>query len=85
MPTNKTKKVHVFYYAVLREQSGLTHERITTKAKTAGELYAYVQDRHGFTLGPDILKIAVNDSFKSWKTILENGDSVTFIPPLAGG
>lgn len=85
MPKNKLKKIHVFYYAILREQSHCSQQRMVTNAQTARDLYFQLKEHYGFTLGPDILKVAVNDSFKSWDTVLKSEDTVVFIPPLAGG
>jgi molybdopterin synthase sulfur carrier subunit len=38
------------YFAVLREQAGRSHERVTTTAATPADLYAELRGRHGFTL-----------------------------------
>lgn len=73
------------YFAILREQARCREERITTPATTPGELYAEVRTRHGFTLEPNFLRVAVNDEFVPWDTLLRNGDHIVFIPPVAGG
>jgi len=41
--------------------------------------------RHGFTLAPEHLKVAVNSEFSDWSRPLAAGDHVVFIPPVAGG
>jgi len=46
--------------------------------------YAELDGRHEFpALGQ--LKVAVNDEFGDWQSGLADGDSVVFIPPVAGG
>jgi molybdopterin converting factor subunit 1 len=79
------KSLHVRYFAVLREQRGLGEERVSTGAATAAELYEELRARHGFTLRADRLRVAVNDEFEPWGAAIRDGDSVVFIPPVAGG
>jgi molybdopterin converting factor subunit 1 len=79
------KTVIVQYFALLREQAGCSEERVRTTAANPVELFAELQTRRGFSLGRDILKVAVNDDFASWDAALCDGDRVVFIPPVAGG
>ncbi len=83
--TAKTKKIHVQYYAVLREARGVSQETVATNSADAKELYLELKHKFGFTLGRDLVKVAVNDQFKDWDTELTSGDTVIFIPPVAGG
>lgn len=78
-------QVQVVYYAVLREQSGRTHETVQTSAASYGELYGELKSRHGFTLDPMLIRVAVNGSFVPMLGAPSEGDSVVFIPPVAGG
>ncbi len=79
------KTVQVQYFAILREQRGLAHEVCATEAATAAELYAELRARHGFTLAPERLRVALNDEFAAWAAPLHEGDALVFIPPVAGG
>lgn len=78
-------QVTVQYFAILREQRGLTQETLATAAPTPGDLYAELRARHGFTLPADRIRAAVNDEFVDSATALREGDRVVFIPPVAGG
>lgn len=78
-------QVTVQYFAILREQRGLTQEALATAASTPGDLYAELRARHGFTLPPDRIRAAVNDEFVDSAVMLREGDRVVFIPPVAGG
>jgi molybdenum cofactor guanylyltransferase len=80
-----SKTVRVQYYAVLREQAGRNEETLDTSAATPAELYAELRQRHPFRLGPEQLKVALNSEFGDWHTALKHGDTVVFIPPVAGG
>jgi molybdopterin synthase sulfur carrier subunit len=79
------KNIHVQYFAILREQRGLSQEKLTTAAATAADLYAELRARHGFTLAAERLRVAVNDEFAPWTAPLREGDALVFIPPVAGG
>jgi len=78
-------RISVQYYAILREQRGLSDEELEVSAKTVSELYAALKNKHGFSLDAGSLRVAVNDEFVKWEQVLNNNDQVTFIPPIAGG
>lgn len=80
-----SRTVRVQYFALLREQAGRSEETISTSARTPAELYAELQQRHGFTLPTEMLKVAVNTEFGDWSQPLQSGDALVFIPPVAGG
>ena len=73
------------YYAQLREQAGTSTERVSTAAHSLRELYDELRGRHGFSLPIDALKVAVNAQFSDWGRGLDEGDTIVFIPPVAGG
>lgn len=79
------RRIDVQYFALLREQAGRGSEAVETAARTPRELYAELQSRYGFTLPPEMLRVAVNDEFGDWTQPLAAGDCVVFIPPVAGG
>jgi molybdenum cofactor guanylyltransferase len=79
------KTLNVQYYALLREQAGRREEQLQTHARTAGELYAELARRYPFTLPAQVLRAAINGEFSDWSAPLKDGDSVVFIPPVAGG
>jgi molybdopterin-guanine dinucleotide biosynthesis protein A len=79
------KRISVQYYALLREQAGRSSESLLTPARTARQLYEELNRRHPFTLPPELLRVAVNAEFAEWSAPLADGDTVVFIPPVAGG
>jgi len=79
------KRLRIQYYALFREQAGRSEEEIETTAVDSAELYDELRTRHGFKLMREQLKVAVNAEFCPWNTLLKNGDSIVFIPPVAGG
>ena len=79
------KTVHVQYFALLREQRGLSQETLATAAPDAATLYAELGARHGFTLPVTRLRAAINGDFAPWPAPLKDNDEIVFIPPVAGG
>ncbi len=79
------KQINVQYYALLREQAGRSAEALVTAARTPRELYEELRARHPFSLAPEMLRVAINAEFGEWGQSLADGDSVVFIPPVAGG
>jgi molybdenum cofactor guanylyltransferase len=79
------KNIQVQYYALLREQAGRSDEALVTTARTPRELYEELKGRHPFSLAPEMLRVAINAEFGEWTQLLVDGDSVVFIPPVAGG
>ncbi len=75
----------VQYFAILREQRGLTQETLTTSAATPTALYDELRARHAFTLPANRVRAAVNDEFVPATHALCDGDRLVFIPPVAGG
>lgn len=81
----RLKHVTVQYYALLREQAGRRDEALATSARTPEELYTELSQRYPFTLAPQVLRVAINAEFREWSAPLTDGDTVVFIPPVAGG
>ena len=79
------KRIKVQYYAILREQAGRSDESVVTGAHTPRDLYNELKSRYPFSLAPEMLRVAVNAEFGEWGQRLSDGDSVVFIPPVAGG
>ncbi|MDY0065948.1 MAG: NTP transferase domain-containing protein [Steroidobacteraceae bacterium] len=79
------KTVRVQYFAILREQAGCSEETLDTAAGTPAELYEELRSRHPFKLAPTQLKVALNSEFSDWRANLRHGDTIVFIPPVAGG
>jgi molybdopterin-guanine dinucleotide biosynthesis protein A len=79
------RRVSVRYFALLREQAGCGSESLQTAARTPQELYEQLQRERGLQLAPQFLRVAINDEFGDWQQPLADGDTVAFLPPVAGG
>ncbi len=78
-------QVQVKFFAVLREQAGVSTLECTTAARTSAELYRELQAKHGLQFPADLLRVAINERYVAMDTPLQSGDRVVFIPPVAGG
>ncbi len=85
MTNQMSKGIRVQYYAVLREQRGASEETVLTGAPTARAFYQELGEKHGFTLEPDMLRVVINEEFSEWDAPINDGDTIVFIPPIAGG
>ncbi|PNK60520.1 molybdopterin converting factor subunit 1 [Psychrobacter sp. FDAARGOS_221] len=78
--------ITVLYFASLADQAQQGQQQLSLdKALTLPELYSQLQSQHGFELTPGKVRVAINDEFASWDDTIEEGDTVAFIPPVAGG
>ncbi len=79
------RELQVQYFALLREQAGRSGEKVSTRARDARELYEELRLARGLKLRPEQLRVAINEEFADWSKTLTEGDSVVFLPPVAGG
>lgn len=80
-----SKRIHVQYFALLREQRGESSETVQTDAANAEELYESLAQEHNLSLRREQLRVAVNEEYAEWDRPIAEGDTVVFVPPVAGG
>ncbi len=78
-------KVHVRYFAVLRDAAGVAGEDVEGGFSDANGLWDHLCNRHAFPLGLGSLRVSVNAKYVPTGTALHDGDEVAFIPPVSGG
>ena len=69
----------------MRESRRLSEEVIETHEKTVSGLFDELNKKYHFPLEKKYLKTAVNEDYVSFNHILQENDTVVFIPPVAGG
>jgi molybdopterin-guanine dinucleotide biosynthesis protein A len=79
------RRIDVRYFAILREQAGRSEETLQSTARTVRDLYAELRGTRGLKLPVELLRVAVNSEFSDWNRALRTGDTVVFLPPVAGG
>ncbi len=87
MPTPKTssKNLEILYFASLAEQAGKDEEKIRFDGDSLTELYQTLSEKYEFKLAQEKLAVAINHEMTDWQTLINDGDVVAFIPPVAGG
>lgn len=75
--------IRILYFASLKEAAKRESEQVDAAGKTIAELKALLMERHSITL--DGAMTAVNEEFTEDETILNDLDTVAFIPPVSGG
>ena len=78
-------RYRILYFASLRDAAGCDSEQFDTGSADARAVYAQLRERHGFALGAERLRVAVNGEFAAWDRALADGDEVAFLPPVSGG
>lgn len=78
-------RVKIAYFAALRDQSSKAEESREIEPQTVRELYLALCEEYGFDIAPRFIQFAVNCEFVETSKVLQDGDSVVFIPPVSGG
>ena len=82
---HQTIEITVHYFAKLRDLTNKEKESIETAIEsTPKDIYKQLNEMYGLPNSPN-LKIAINDSFASWESELQDKDKLVFIPPVTGG
>ncbi|HNP37037.1 MAG TPA: MoaD/ThiS family protein [Woeseiaceae bacterium] len=79
------KEITVRYFAMFRENAGLSVETLQSDAVTAADVFKATVSRHGSTEPLGHCKVAINDVMASWDSPISDGDVVLLFPPVAGG
>ena len=77
--------IKIQYFAVLQEITGCSSETLSVQVNSTPEtVYQTLKSQYNLP-NQNRLKVAINDCFCSWKSILTNNDTIVFIPPVTGG
>ncbi|WP_201575319.1 MoaD/ThiS family protein [Psychrobacter sp. H8-1] len=84
--TEATMNINVLYFASLADEANCQEETVSVQQSTSlTELYQQLSQKHRFSRPQSDLRVAVNDYFANWTDQINDGDSVVFITPVAGG
>ena len=78
-------RIHLTYYASLREQRGTDRETIEVASDSLRDLYRALAGAYRFSCAEEQIRPAVNDQLSQWDRPLGDGDRVVFLPPVSGG
>ena len=79
-------RITVLYFASLADKAQQGQQQLDLEDNLSlSELYAQLKQQHGFELDTAKVRVAINDEFASWDDAINDGDTIAFIPPVAGG
>lgn len=79
------KQIHVQYYGALAELFATSTEQARTDAVDCVQLWQQLCRERGLQLAREHIRVAVDDVFADWSAPLQEGQTVAFMPPFAGG
>jgi sulfur-carrier protein len=74
----------VLFFAHLRDISGDESVEIHAAGMTVAELKEEIIEKFGFQK-LDTVMTAINEEFASDEDVIQEGDTIAFIPPVSGG
>ncbi len=80
-----TKTITVRYFAMFRENAGVSEETLSLDATTVADVFEATRERHGSAEPSGHCKVAINDEMADWGSKVADGDVVLLFPPVAGG
>ena len=80
-----SKTITVRYFAMFRENAGVSEETLSIAAATAADVFEATRARHGSPEPSGHCKVAINDEMADWESTVDEGDIVLLFPPVAGG
>ncbi|MGB0416792.1 MAG: MoaD/ThiS family protein [Coraliomargarita sp.] len=78
-------QIKILYFAQLAELAGMTDERRELTDPSPASLYKQLQDEYGFPHAFDAIQVAINHQLSAHQEALQDGDEITFLPPMTGG
>ncbi len=79
-------RITVLYFASLADKAQQGQQQLDLADNLSlSELYTQLKQQHGFELDISKVRVAINDEFASWDDAINDGDTIAFIPPVAGG
>ena len=77
--------IKIQYFAALLEITGCSSETLSVQVDSTPETVYQTLNGHYDLPNQNRLKVAINDCFCSWESILNNDDTIVFIRPVTGG
>ncbi len=78
-------KLNIKYFAALRECAGKSDECLNVEVSTVEDVYQMLNEKYSFSVDRHHLKVALNEEYAKFDDKVSDGDTLVFIPPVAGG
>lgn len=77
--------IRILWFARLREDTGHSEVSLDGAPIAVGDLKGRLQQQYPQLSALDGVMVAVNEQYADDRTIVSEGDTVAFIPPVSGG
>lgn len=74
----------ILFFAELQEKIGAERIDLNLAGKTVEEVKEYLENTYDLHKVKEVM-VAINEEFAPKETIIQEGDTVAFIPPVSGG
>ena len=78
-------QIQILYFAQLADLAGKTEETREIANPSPSALYADLKSQYHFPHKFSQLQVAINHQLSAHETVLKDGDSIAFLPPMTGG
>jgi sulfur-carrier protein len=74
----------VLFFAHLRDSTGVESVEFAATGKTVADLKELISEQFGLQKF-DTVMTAINEEFATDDEVIQEGDTIAFIPPVSGG
>ncbi|ADE53357.1 molybdopterin converting factor subunit 1 [Coraliomargarita akajimensis] len=78
-------QITILYFAQLAELAGKTEEQRHVDSSSVEQLYHSLKEDYTFPHSFDAIQVAINHELTPEGRPLQDGDTLTFLPPMTGG
>jgi molybdopterin converting factor subunit 1 len=79
------KNINILFFGKLKETWNTSKLSLATASHDIESLYLELLKLVSETPHKQSIKVAINDEFVNWNTIINDNDTVAFLPPASGG
>lgn len=80
-----TKTIEILFFGKLKETWNTNRLEIVTNSNDIETLYTEILNKTTEKPHKESIKVAINDEFVGWQTLINDGDCIAFLPPASGG
>jgi molybdopterin converting factor subunit 1 len=79
------KNINILFFGKLKETWNTSKLSLATASDDIESLYIELLKLVSEIPHKQSIKVAINDEFVNWNTIINDNDTVAFLPPASGG
>jgi molybdopterin converting factor subunit 1 len=79
------KNIQILFFGKLKETWNSSKTRVQTQANTVDELYTELLTTASEIPHKESIKVAINEEFSEWNSLINEGDVIALLPPASGG